>query len=117
MVTKSPVGLTGLAIAKERAHPGNLRDHELPVFLSTIPRQLNRSPYVIGQVEAMEVAEANLDSNRRLLLYINVEDLGLIQIIRHAKTPLCRNRALTPLHPALKGTLAKFFKGASVKTR
>ena len=85
MATRSPVGLTGLAIAKERAHPGNLRDHELPVFLSTIPRQLNRSPYVIGQVEAMEVAEANLDSNRRLPLYINVEDLGFIEVISTSK--------------------------------
>ena len=48
IATKSSVGLTGLAIAKERAHPGYLRDHELPTFLSTIPSQLDRGPYVIG---------------------------------------------------------------------
>ncbi|GEM_PF-2516239 len=48
IAAKSSVGLTGLAIAEERAHPGYLRDHELPIFLSTIPSQLDRGPYVIG---------------------------------------------------------------------
>ena len=117
IATKSSVGLTGLAVAKERSHSGYLRDNELPIFLSAMTRQLDWGPHVIGKIEAMEVAEANLDPNRILSLYINVEDLGLVQIIGHAETPLCCNCTLTPLHPALKGTLAKFFEGASIKAR
>jgi len=34
----SSVRLTRLAVAEERAHPGYLRDHKLPVFLATVAR-------------------------------------------------------------------------------
>ena len=70
---------------------------------------------MVGEIEVVEIAESDLDSDGGFAFHIDVEDLCLVEIVGETESPLDRNLSTVDLGPALEGTFLVGGKGRSVE--